>query len=165
MFVFRKIWQALSSWNTRFEIRPFALLPTKCFSYDESIGRNDGSTTYINFSQPASNYMFKVNNRNTRKRCKICSKLIMMTLERRHWRSEWHSKFKILLSQLLKDWSVPSLMCINVNLTQARPKFPFFTPWKYQKSVDLSFSKKPFIVKLPPGGKEREHWEYFNCIY
>ena len=28
MFVFRKIWRALFSWNTRFEICPFALLPT-----------------------------------------------------------------------------------------------------------------------------------------
>ena len=28
MFVFQKIWRALFSWNTRFEIRPFALLPT-----------------------------------------------------------------------------------------------------------------------------------------
>ena len=28
MFVFRKIWRALFSWNTRFEIRPFVLLPT-----------------------------------------------------------------------------------------------------------------------------------------
>ena len=27
MFVFRKIWRALFFWNTRFEIRPFALLP------------------------------------------------------------------------------------------------------------------------------------------
>ena len=28
MFVFRKICRALFSWNTRFQIRPFALLPT-----------------------------------------------------------------------------------------------------------------------------------------
>ena len=28
MFVFREIWRALFSWNTSFEIRPFALLPT-----------------------------------------------------------------------------------------------------------------------------------------
>ena len=28
MFVFRKIWRALFSSNTRFEIRPFALLST-----------------------------------------------------------------------------------------------------------------------------------------
>ena len=26
--VFRKLWRALFSWKTRFEIRPFALLPT-----------------------------------------------------------------------------------------------------------------------------------------
>ena len=29
-------------------------------------------------------YLFKVNNRNTRKRCEICSELIIKTLERRH---------------------------------------------------------------------------------
>ena len=28
MFVFRKIWRVLFSWNTRFEIRLFALLAT-----------------------------------------------------------------------------------------------------------------------------------------
>ena len=28
MFVFRKIWRALFSWNTRFEVRPFALFST-----------------------------------------------------------------------------------------------------------------------------------------
>ena len=28
MFVFRKVWRALFSWNTHFGIRPFALLPT-----------------------------------------------------------------------------------------------------------------------------------------
>ena len=33
---------------------------------------------------PASNYMFKVNNRNTRTRCEICSKLTIKTPERRH---------------------------------------------------------------------------------
>ena len=30
MFVFRKIWRALFSCNTRFEIHSFALLPTIC---------------------------------------------------------------------------------------------------------------------------------------
>ena len=33
---------------------------------------------------PAGNYMFKVNNRNTRTRCEICSKLTIKTPERRH---------------------------------------------------------------------------------
>ena len=33
---------------------------------------------------PAGNYMFKVNNRNTRARCEICSKLTIKTPERPH---------------------------------------------------------------------------------
>ena len=37
-------------------------------------------------SIPVGNYMFKVNNRNTRARCKICSKLTIKTPERRQWR-------------------------------------------------------------------------------
>ena len=32
---------------------------------------------------PAGNYMFKVDNRNTRTRCEICSKLIIKIPERR----------------------------------------------------------------------------------
>ena len=34
---------------------------------------------------PAGNYIFKVNNRNTRTRCAICSKLTINIPERRHW--------------------------------------------------------------------------------
>ena len=33
---------------------------------------------------PVGNYKFKVNNRNTRTRCEICSKLTIKTPERRH---------------------------------------------------------------------------------
>ena len=35
---------------------------------------------------PAHIFLFKVSNRNTRKRCEICSKLIIKTPERHHWR-------------------------------------------------------------------------------
>ena len=35
---------------------------------------------------PDNIYLFKVNNRNTGKRCQICSKLTMKTPERRYWR-------------------------------------------------------------------------------
>ena len=35
---------------------------------------------------PAGNYMFKVNNRNSRKRYEICSKLTIKTLDRHQWR-------------------------------------------------------------------------------
>ena len=37
---------------------------------------------YISF--PAGIYLLKVNNRNTRTRCEICSKLTINTPERRH---------------------------------------------------------------------------------
>ena len=35
-------------------------------------------------TNPVDKYMFKVSNRNTRKRCEIYSKLTVMTSERRH---------------------------------------------------------------------------------
>ena len=34
---------------------------------------------------PANIYLFKASNRNTRKRCEICSKLTLKTPERRYW--------------------------------------------------------------------------------
>ena len=37
-------------------------------------------------ANPAGSYMIKVNNRNARTRCKICSKLTIRTPEQRHWR-------------------------------------------------------------------------------
>ena len=35
---------------------------------------------------PANIHVFKINNRNTRKRCEICSELAVKTPERRNWR-------------------------------------------------------------------------------
>ena len=47
------------------------------------------SKTFFNVTAtrdlPAGNYLFKVNNRNTRTRCEICLKLTIMTAERREW--------------------------------------------------------------------------------
>ena len=34
---------------------------------------------------PVGNYMFNVNNRNTKTRCEVCSKLTIKTPERRSW--------------------------------------------------------------------------------
>ena len=50
--------------------------------YDNYVNDNDGN--YGN--EPADIYLLKVNNRNTRTRCEICSKLTIKTPERRHWR-------------------------------------------------------------------------------
>ena len=38
---------------------------------------------------PVGVYLFKVNNRNTRTRCEICSKLTVKTPERRQANSDW----------------------------------------------------------------------------
>ena len=40
----------------------------------------------VKWRNPAGNCMFKVNNRNTRTRCEICSKLTIKIPERRQWR-------------------------------------------------------------------------------
>ena len=40
----------------------------------------------LNKTYPAGIYLLKANNRNTRTRCEICSKLTINTPERRHWR-------------------------------------------------------------------------------
>ena len=41
---------------------------------------------YMFEKYPANIYLFEVNYKNTRKRCKICSKLTIKTPERRQWR-------------------------------------------------------------------------------
>ena len=41
---------------------------------------------YLAIGLPANIYLFKFNNRNIRKRCKIHSKLTIKTSEQRHWR-------------------------------------------------------------------------------
>ena len=43
-------------------------------------------STITGKSNPAGNYMFKGNNRNTKTRCEISSKLAIKTPERRQWR-------------------------------------------------------------------------------
>ena len=43
-------------------------------------------TFCLTVKDPADIYLLKVNNKNTRTRCKICSKLTIMTPERRKWR-------------------------------------------------------------------------------
>ena len=40
----------------------------------------------VQYPFPASFYLFKVINRNTKKKCEICSKLIIKTPERHQWR-------------------------------------------------------------------------------
>ena len=67
--------------------------PDVCRGYRKRLTRNGlrvvrpYRTLYLLvINNPANIYFFKVNNRNTRKRCEIFSSLTIQTLERRHWR-------------------------------------------------------------------------------
>ena len=55
------------------------------FLHENETGQNSISTSN-NASVPAGMYLLKVNNKNTRTRSEICSKLIIKILERRQWR-------------------------------------------------------------------------------
>ena len=57
IFVFQKIWHALFSWNTRFQIRPFALLPTIMWFIFHDLGENLKVFRRI-FTFKISNYKF-----------------------------------------------------------------------------------------------------------
>ena len=50
---------------------------------------------------PASNYMFKVNNRNTRTKCEMCTNLTIKTPERLHWRRSVVFVIFVHVSQLV----------------------------------------------------------------
>ena len=47
----------------------------------KNLQKNENNTGH---EYPVGNYMFKVNNKNTRARCEICSKLTKETPERHH---------------------------------------------------------------------------------
>ena len=55
--------------------------------FEEKQITNEFNNFLINVGpSPVGIYLLKVNNRNTRTRCEICSKLTIKTSERRHWR-------------------------------------------------------------------------------
>ena len=60
---------------------------------------------YVKIEQnvPVGIYMFKLNNRNTRTKDEICSKLTIKTPERRHWRYWWLFQSKSLVLLKLKE--------------------------------------------------------------
>ena len=58
MFVFQKIWRGLFFWDTRFKIRPFALLPTISeyrfqFSWNKELLNTEFSQSEFTCSKPA----------------------------------------------------------------------------------------------------------------
>ena len=67
-------------------------------------------------NNPANIYLFKVNNRNTRKRCEICSKLTIKTPERRQSRP-WDKRVLSTNFYFLRFLLELVCRCINYTLT------------------------------------------------
>ena len=51
-------------------------------------------TDFLEINNPVDNYMFKINNRNTKRTCEICSKLAIKTRERRSSIGTWGDQAK-----------------------------------------------------------------------
>ena len=91
---------------------------------------------------PASIYLFKANNRNTRTMCEICSKLTIKTPERRRWRRSgifivnFEQIFHIVLVFLLLTLSqlMPTLKLILISEANWKLHFPFRISYKKQPS-------------------------------
>ena len=82
---------------------------------------------------PAGNYMFKVNNENTRTRREICSKLTIKTLERRHWRLSGVS--------IVNFEHIPYLFLVFLLLTLSRwlPTRSLYDTKNYQRNISRMF--------------------------
>ena len=71
---------------------------------------------------PAGNFMFEVNNRNTRTRCEICWKLTIKIPERRHWSCfsvfivnfEHISHLFLVFLLLTLSWQMPAGLVFDV---------------------------------------------------
>ena len=70
-----------------------------------------------------TNKMFKVNNRNTRTRCEICSKLTIKIPERRHW-------------QVDAGWNTTKTGDLHINsLSDKLLGITFDCKWKFNKHI------------------------------
>ena len=70
--------------QNKFCICNFANVPLEIFILGVLI--SEGAPQRQMYIYPAGTYLFKVNNRNTRSNCEICSKLTVKTTKQRHWR-------------------------------------------------------------------------------
>ena len=140
MFVFRKIWRALFSWNTRFEIRPFAifeLVLIKChlcvlmtkndFSYDVKLDLFKCLWFYPNDNQSVKKRGFETSADLSEEAVSPPYKQIAFSL-----RSAFCGSFKSPFFN-----SVIELCGRFCTLTILFPMLYFYTPWK-QKILQFS---------------------------
>ena len=100
----------------------------------------------------AANYIFKVNNRNTRARCEICSKLTIKTPEPRQWRGS---------SVLIVTYFTPCSSIVIVNFEQVNVgwKRPLFLQRRGLLCLDPFYLTVKITPLFPPpsaGGEETD---------
>ena len=91
-------------------------------------------------------YLFKVNNRNTRKRFEICSKLTTKTAEPTTWKV---SVFGVFLFRIFShsDWTHPVTMSLKYEVNKWHPHelwhimWMFFLSFQFQSSVQWVLEK------------------------
>ena len=95
------------------------------------------------FTNPVGNYMFKSNNRNTRTRSEICSKLTINTPERRHRRRS-SGVFIVIFEYLSHLILVFLLLTLNMQLPAGYihqlPITNYMSSWKRNYVVYISHS-------------------------
>ena len=92
MFVFRKTWRALFSWNTLSEIRPFALLPTKW-----NIG-----TKYVKTNAKSSHRRYSVRKDVLRNFAKFTGKHLCLNLQL-YWKQTLAQVFSFKFYEISKS--------------------------------------------------------------
>ena len=110
---------------------------------------------------PAANYMFEVNNRNTRTWCQICPKLTIKTPERRHW--PCFSVSIVNFEQVNADWHITTSEngCFTVQKVRSTPQA--ITP---KNEVNEYFTtsdvlQKMMFLKVSQYSRESTCWSLY----
>ena len=103
---------------------------------------------------PAGNYMFKVNNTNSRTRCEICSKLTIKTPERRHWHRS--GVFIVNFEHILQL----VLVFLLLTLSRSMPAgFALFNPFR---NTGRAFSRTLLSTTVAPNLMSRVFKKTFS---
>ena len=79
--------------------------------------------TSLQRSNSASTYLFKINNRSTRTKCEICSKLTIKTTERRQWR-QWCLYCQLLtIVKIVLVFLLLALRFVELGFRQIKRKY------------------------------------------
>ena len=144
-----------------------------------------GQVDPLSESKLAANiYLFKVNNRDTRKRCEICSKLTIKTPERRHWLWIYFIPFStVAIEQVNVSWgsciyTKPMELLWDVSLCKFHSWFGFLLAarllglfihsFKYQKLAKINkgfVGNRRWKEKFYPASSNCFCWCKYSAIY